>query len=241
MNRDTSNSQGARPVISNLRLTAKLIPIIAPFIAKNDIRYYLSGVNVRPHKSGGAIICATNGHALGAIHDREAICDEEVTLRLDARMLQSCAGNIHGNRIIKVLNDRLVVVEGDSEAEAYIQAGDPVIDPVAAFPRYERVIPELSTIQPGLLGSYSADLVALLERAATAAAKSNGTSKIKFNGIQFFNVNGNACGSAVARIPAAEDFIGVIMPMRADAVVGVPSWCGQMAKVDDLAGMGVAA
>ena len=76
---------------ANLSLTAKLLPIIAPFIAKADIRYYLNAINVRPHKDGGAIICATNGHALGAIYDRDAVCEHEVILRFDGRMQQACA------------------------------------------------------------------------------------------------------------------------------------------------------
>jgi hypothetical protein len=221
--------------ITNLRLTAKLIPIIAPFIGVCDIRYYLRGINVRPHADGGAVICATNGHALGAIHDPDAVCDAEVTLRLDPRMLQACAALIKNDRVIKVLNNRLAVFEG--EVEVYIQAGDPVIDPSVAYPRYEKVIPKNERVKPGLIGAYNAKLIALTERAAVAAAKAKRSNRYEDVAISFFNV-GDENGCGVVRVAAAPEFIGVLMPMRVDPLIEfVPAWVARMPEVDDLAGM----
>lgn len=221
--------------ITNLRLTAKLIPIIAPFIGIDDIRYYLRGINVRPHKDGGAVICATNGHALGAIHDPDAVCDVEVTLRLDPRMMQACAASIAKKRIVTVLNGRLAVVEGPVDAEVYIQAGDPLIDGSCTYPRYEKVIPKAGSMKPGMLGAYDARYIALVERAAAAATKAQGSAKC--SAIRFFNV-GDENGCGVVRLESAPDFVGVLMPIRVEPLSPlVPAWTERVPQADDLAGM----
>ncbi|TQK10214.1 hypothetical protein [Herbaspirillum sp. SJZ107] len=224
---------------ANLRLTAKLLPIIAPFIAKNDIRYYLNAINVRPHKDGGAVICATNGHALGAIHDRDAVCEHEVILRFDARMQQACAGGLKSAREVVMIGGRLAVVEGGG-SEIYIQAGNPEVE--ATYPRYERVIPKESELQPGLVGMYGAPIIALCEKAAAAAAKTGGARLRGYSGLQFFTVNGDPNASAVVRLGAALDFVGVLMPMRGDSPVSPsPAWVAALPQADDLAGMTKAA
>jgi len=220
---------------ANLRLTAKLLPIIAPFIAKNDIRYYLNAINVRPHKDGGAVICATNGHALGAIHDRHAVCDEEVTLRFDLRMQQACAAGVQNEREVVMLGDRLAVVEKGG-AEVYIQAGRPDVE--CQYPRYERVIPKAETLQPGLVGMFGAPLIALAEKAAIIAGKVGEKSR-GYSGMQFFSVKGASDASVVFRVPAAPEFVGVLMPMRDDwHLPAAPAWVNSLPAVDDLASMG---
>lgn len=204
---------------ANLRLTAKLLPLILPFMAKNEIRYYLNGINVRPHSSGGAIIVATNGNALGAIHDRNAVCEHEVILRFDTRMQQACAVGLSDDREIVMIGDRLAVID-KSGAEIYIQAGRPEIE--GNFPRYERVIPKTDTLHPGLLGTYSASVLVPAEKAALAASKQNSG---RYSGMQFFNVDGDPTKAAVIRLPMEQDFVGVLMPMRADPLKsGTPDW-----------------
>lgn len=222
---------------ANLRLTAKFIPIVAPFIAKGDIRYYLNGINVRPHKDGGAIICATNGHALGAIHDREAVCEHEITLRLDPRLQQVCGAGLSSDRSIVMIGDRLAVVESGTD-EIYIQAGKPGIDSSTLYPRYERVIPKADTLQPGLVGMFGAPLIALAEKAALAAGKVGKKTSRGYTGLQFFNVKDTANSSAVFRVPAAPEFVGVLMPMRDDYnLAGAPEWVASLIADDDLAKM----
>lgn len=220
---------------ANLRLTAKLLPIIAPFIAKNDIRYYLNAINVRPHRDGGAVICATNGHALGAIHDRDAVCEHEVILRFDARMQQACAAGLNNERQVVMLGDRLAVIENGT-TEVCIQAGNPVVD--GQFPRYEKVIPKADRLQPGLAGMFGAPLIALAEKAAIVAGKVGEKVSRGYSGLQFFNVKDVSNSSAVFRVPAAPEFVGVLMPMRDDwNLPAAPAWVDKLAVVDDLANM----
>lgn len=220
--------------LANLRLTAKLLPIIVPFMAKNDIRYYLNAINVRPHKDGGAIIVATNGHALGAIHDRDAVCDEEVILRFDARMAQACAASRKNEREVVVIGDRLAVVENGS-SEIYIQAGRPDIE--AQYPKYQRLIPNQADLQPGLVGTFGGPLIALADKAAVAAARAFRGSVDRYVGVQFFNKKGDPNSSAVFRLVDAPDFVGVLMPMRHDSMSPTPKWVSSMPAADDLAEM----
>lgn len=224
---------------ANLRLTASLLPLIAPFIAKSDIRYYLCAINVRPHKDGGAVICATNGHALGAVHDKDAVCDHEVILRFDTRMQQACAGAREGDRQVVMINGRLAVIGVDG-SEFCIQAGNPEIE--ALYPRYERVIPKIETLQPGLLGTFATPVITLAQKAAAAAAKMRGMGLRSSAGLRFFNVKGVEDSSAVFRIAIVPDFIGVMMPMRGEErMPAAPDWVASLAPVDDLASMTKAA
>ncbi|MGO4480010.1 hypothetical protein AB4Z32_27685, partial [Massilia sp. 2TAF26] len=73
-----------------LRLSAMLVAMVAPFMGKSDPRHYLNGINVRPHPNGGAIIAASNGHVLGAVHDKLATCEHEVTLHLASGIVTAC-------------------------------------------------------------------------------------------------------------------------------------------------------
>jgi hypothetical protein len=221
---------------ANLRLTAKLLPIIAPFIAKNDIRYYLNAINVRPHKDGGAVICATNGHVLGAIYDKDAVCEHEVTLRFDVRMQQACAAGLKNNREVVMLGERLAVVENGA-TEVCIQAGNPVIEGLP-YPRYERVIPKAETLQPGLIGMFGAPLIALAEKAAIIAGRMGEKQSRGYSGMQFFSVKDASNASVVFRTPAAPEFVGVMMPMRDDYnLPAAPTWVASLPPVDDLASM----
>jgi len=224
---------------ANLRLTAKLLPLIAPFIAKADIRYYLNAINVRPHKDGGAVICATNGHALGAIYDRDATCEHEVILRFDSRMQQACAAGLDGGRELVMIGDRLAVVE-NGKSDIYIQAGRPDIE--ANYPRYERVIPKAELLEPGLPGMFGAPVVELAQKAAAAAGKVFNKRRLGTVGMTFFTNKDITGSNAVFRINCAPDFIGVLMSMRDDErLSAAPTWVAALAQGDDLASMTAAA
>jgi hypothetical protein len=219
---------------AKLRLTAKLLPIIAPFIAKADIRYYLNAINVRPHKDGGAVICATNGHVLGAIYDPEAICEHEVILRFDSRMQQACAAGLTNDRHVVMIGDGLAVVE-NGDADVYIQAGRPEIE--AQYPRYERVIPKLEGLLPGLPGTFGSPVIALAQKAAIAAGKALLRRSRDAVAMTFFSKKDDP-GSAVFRLGCAPNFIGVMMSMRGENnLPAAPAWVAALPVVDDLASM----
>ena len=220
---------------ANLSLTAKLLPIIAPFIAKADIRYYLNAINVRPHKDGGAIICATNGHALGAIYDKDAICEHEVILRFDSRIQQACAAGLKDDRRVVMIGDRLAVVDS-GDRDMYIQPGQPVIE--ATYPRYERVIPKSEALQIGLPGTFGAGIVELAHKAAAAAGKIFKKVSRGSVGMTFYSKKDDPISSAVVRLSCVPEFVGVLMPMRDDSgLPPAPAWVATLPVEDDLVSM----
>lgn len=213
----------------NLKLSASLVATVAPFIARNDIRYYLNGINVKPHKNGGAVICATNGHSLGAIYDPNASCDAEVILHLDARTVAACGAKSKEPRSLVIINNRLAVVE-ESGIEVCIQAGNPIIE--GNFPDYSRVIPAADKLLPGLVGNFDRELLRQIDVATQACVKAAGKVKGPF-GVEYFSVGGSREGSAVARVRALPNFVGVLMPIRSDAMLTVmPPWVGLTTQAD---------
>jgi hypothetical protein len=58
-------------------------------MAKNDVRHYLKGFNIKPHPKGGVILSATNGHALVTIHDELGFSDAEYTMPLTKRFVSA--------------------------------------------------------------------------------------------------------------------------------------------------------
>jgi hypothetical protein len=63
------------------------VKALSKFMAKNDVRYYLNGFNIKPHPKGGVILTATNGHALVTIHDELGFSDAEYTMPLTKRFV----------------------------------------------------------------------------------------------------------------------------------------------------------
>lgn len=216
----------------NLKLTANLIGTVAPFIAVNDIRYYLRGISVRPHASGGAVICATNGHALGAIYDAAAVCEAEVIIHIDTQTLAACAAKSPVKRHLVIIHNRLAVVDAKG-AEICIQAGNPVIE--GKFPNYANVIPAADKLTPGLAGSFNRAYLRQGDLAAQACGKAAGHSKAV--GVQFFSVGGDPNLTTIIRVPVMPDFIAALMPMRDDVLAPVPAWVGLTAPSDDLKDM----
>lgn len=205
--------------ISKMRLTAKLIPIIAPFLAVDDIRYYLAGVNVRPHPSGGAVICATNGHVLAMMYDRDAICEQEVIIHVDKRAVKACAKMTRDARQLVMLDGRVAIVEGHGE-EVYIQPGKPVIAG-AQFPRYEAVIKSGEGYTTGLHGHFNAHYVAMVQGVANSMVRANiGDSS---RSVTFFTHD--KVENAIARVGGAGDFLAILMPMQAKKIdVAIEAW-----------------
>jgi hypothetical protein len=60
---------------------------LSKFMAKNDVRYYLNGFNIKPHPKGGVILSATNGHVLVTIHDELGFSDGEYIMPLTKRFV----------------------------------------------------------------------------------------------------------------------------------------------------------
>lgn len=54
-----------------IRFNAKYVAVLAEFMGKSDVRYYLNGVFVTPHNENGVLLVATDGHTMVIIYDPE--------------------------------------------------------------------------------------------------------------------------------------------------------------------------
>lgn len=206
-----------------LVLTAKYLPIVAPFIAKSDTRYYLTGINVRPLAAGGVTIAGCNGHVLGVFHDPAGVCATEVTLAVSNELLTACAGGISTDRTVEMRGGRLTVLDKFGD-EIYIQAGNPVINPDMPYPRFEKVIPAEKDISAGLMGCINAMLLTKLNTAAAAARKALDMRKcfLSHHGMTFFNAGAEGDKKTIARLDFSPNFLAVVMPLRPEGDISMP-------------------
>lgn len=63
------------------------LPILAVFMAKQDVLYNLNGFHVKPHPEQGVILTATDGHRLVTIHDEEGLADGEFIFPISRNLL----------------------------------------------------------------------------------------------------------------------------------------------------------
>ena len=219
----TAATSAPATVHDNLVLTAKYLPIVAPFIAKSDPRYYLAGINIRPLAAGGVTIAGCNGHVLGVFHDPAGVCTTEVTLAISIELLTACAGGINTDRTVEMRAGRLTVLDKFG-TEIYIQAGNPVINPDKPYPRFEKIIPAEKDISAGLMGCINAMLLTKLNTAAAAARKALDMRKCfrSHHGMTFFNSGADGDKKTIARLDFSPNFLAVVMPLRPESDISTP-------------------
>lgn len=84
----TETTETGRPPRVMLRALAMLLPLLGA----EETRYYLGGFSIEPHPAGGALIVATEGHAMGVFYDVNAIVDRAV-LWQPSRALRGACGS----------------------------------------------------------------------------------------------------------------------------------------------------
>ena len=70
-----------------VRISREYIPVLAAFMAKDDVRYYLNGFHVKAHPENGIILTATDGHRLVTIHDEDGLTDGEYIFPISKNLL----------------------------------------------------------------------------------------------------------------------------------------------------------
>lgn len=72
-----------------VKFNREYLPVLASFMAINDIRYYLNGFHVKSHPESGVILTATDGHRLVTIHDKDGMSDGEYILPISKPLLKA--------------------------------------------------------------------------------------------------------------------------------------------------------
>jgi hypothetical protein len=226
-----------------LAFRAKFLPLLYPFMAQRDIRYYLNGICVRPW-GDGVLLSATDGHALAMVYDAEGRAERETILQIWPETLRACTAPSYGHwgRGLRALERwvvadnlerktpilgterhvfRLVVNVGadyqPGSTDVYVQSGLGEID--GKFPEAWRVVPKSEDLKPGHPGAFQLHLLDRLPRKRGRSGRSNAA--------KFYSA-GDETKAAVIHLPDVPEFIALVMPVRDDRQAwggrALPSW-----------------
>ncbi len=231
------------------RVDGPMLAALSKFVAKDDARYYLYGIQIIPATSGdGVMMFATNGHALLCAHDPYGYVSEDCILQFDTCIFEAVERNVLdtyvdvSGGIAAVLSasdthTHLVGGPGELIRSSSIRQSAKQEDVVACFgqvttidgryPTIENAVPsgrssrESVTINPALLK--------LLEKAGKAARIYGFTGKIKSStgGISLGFPQKESGGLIVRYATGCERagrMFGVLMPMRNDSSTEPCDW-----------------
>lgn len=154
-----------------IQFQAKYLPALMRFKAKRDIRYYLNGVHVTPHKDGGAALVATDGHMMLVIHDSQAICTEKTIFHAQSGLDAFCKKESAIVTVNKVTQRMMIAAKNE---ELFIQPGKCLIE--GNFPSWEKVLPKFENLKLSVADCINADLLSGAILAHPDRAMRNGGS-----------------------------------------------------------------
>lgn len=195
-----------------MKLSANAVRLAYAFAAKDDIRYYLHGVNVEPAEGGGALITATNGHHLAQVLDRDATNVEPMIISLDKG---SQAALKRGAWVSTEFDDKRVAILNSDSLPIHLQVEQYKVE--ANYPDWRRVLGERKDWVKGIGGSFNVSLlsnvVRLIEQCVDKPASRTATA------VTFFtkaDADGNRSDSDALLfvIDSRVQAWGLVMPMR---------------------------
>lgn len=197
-----------QPTNTRATITAKYLPLLEAFRAKNDVRYYLNGFLIEPHERGGVYLVATTGSMMVVIHDEEGHADGQMLVQPASTIARDSkkADTAHFDGITCEL--RIKKDEGESEFLASAPA--PLID--AKYPDWRTIPPQDNNFKAEC-GVFDIKLLAALQ-------------KVPFGG-RYKGVHAHIRkdGASYMRFENAPEILVIIMPMRSGAMLGVrPDW-----------------
>ena len=203
-----------------VRISAAAIKLVFPFMAQDDIRYYLCGVNIRPLADNSAMIVATNGHRYIVVRDPNGFVEREVIVSISKDAIKHAA---NANHTLDVMSNGNSMISGTVAEPLFIQPGNSLIE--GKFPRIERVA---STIgyKEGISGAVNPQYL----HDALVIGKTFGQS------IRFFTRDNDSPLTFVLGGLGELECFGGIMKMK-DCFDALPDWFpapGQIESLDDI-------
>lgn len=214
------------------------------FASRDRMRFYLRGVLVEPHKDGGVIMAATDGHRLLVIRDQEGSASATFICTAPAAILKACvqkprsirfgrdfaqAKHLHFIGHTAYVTSKQFTDSADAIRDVreigpmhLAVAHAPAID--GDFPDWRRVIPSsVPAPSPNCWCDFNPALIEGFAQAATLLMKGAGLAG---GACLKFGIIGADCPVLVniGGLPAPDAF-GLLMPLRSlDAPKGVPAW-----------------
>lgn len=207
------------PANRRISVCAKRFYAALQFISTEETRYYLNGVFIEPHKDGGVIMAASDGHVLGAVRDKTAhivgdggwICSVPKGPFITALKRKS-AGTVHFVGSSAYLTDAVLgqdatdpafdptIITAQHNAIAYAKPVD------GTFPDWRRLIPSAgvdASTRIVLNGKHFNQF-----NKAVSALAEDGTPELSIA------MPRDMQSPIVIQSGRARDFFGLVMPMR---------------------------
>jgi DNA polymerase III sliding clamp (beta) subunit (PCNA family) len=202
------------------RISAVAVKLVYPFVAQQDIRFYLNGINIRPLEDGSAMVVATDGHRYIVVRDPHGYVEKEIIVTVSKDALKHAASAKH---TLDVMSNGSSMILGEVAQPLFIQPGNSLVE--ATFPRIERVA-STAGYKEGISGAVNPRYLA----DALAIGKSFG------NSIRFFTRDSDSPLTFVLGGLGDLECFGGIMKMR-ESFEALPAWFpapGEVATLDDI-------
>jgi len=199
------------------RVSAIAVKLVFPFVAQQDIRFYLTGINLRPLEDGGVMVVATDGHRYIVVRDPNGYIEKELIVSVPKDALKH-AGN--AKHTLDVMSNGTAMISGEVAQALFIQPGNSIIE--ADFPRIERVA-SLIGYKEGIVGAVNPRYLA----DALTIGKSFG------NSIRFYTRDADSPLTFVLSGLGDLECFGGIMKLR-DSFDTLPTWFPKPGEVNDL-------
>lgn len=138
----------------------KYVPLVAPFVPKRDIRYYLNGLRIEAAGDrDGVYIVGCDGHRLTVAYDKDGKLEGDdgagLIMRMPRQLVSACKASssvplkvvCHGDHIC--VGDESDVPHG--ALETYVLPGKPWIE--GNYPKWRQVLPCWDKLKPGFTAS----------------------------------------------------------------------------------------
>lgn len=215
-----------------VRFNAKYVGILAEFMGKSDVRYYLNGVFVTPHNETGVLLVATDGHTMAIIHDSEGETNGDHIFPLSKQLIAAAK-----KRVSNIGKPEAVELIGEA---AYVRlfkedlAYDPTISTmdvhveycapiVGKYPDIKKVIP-IGDPKPSLI-TLNPEYTARLAKVVKAMGRGHSAAS--------FFTYGEREATAI-RIANLPEVLFLIMPMYnyRETKTPVEDWLRSWVEID---------
>lgn len=199
-----------KPTDGNLaEVDANLFRAAHICVSTEEVRYYINGVYIQKHPSGGVLLIATDGHRMMVIHDESGSVQKPIIVKLDGNMLKACAPTK------KIIAPRLTILkDGCASLPASRTSATAIID--GDYPDWRRCTPvqKWEMAPASFNGRYLGDFGKI-----SSMLSGQGPGAIRMlTGSKDF-------GLAIILFPYTGNAFGILMPMRAEiANGGLPAW-----------------
>lgn len=199
------------------RVSAIAVKLVYPFIARNDVRHYLNGVNIRPLEDGSTMVVASTGHRYIVVRDPGGFAEREIIVSISKDALKHATSARH---TLDVMSNGSAMFSDQVAQPLFIQPGNSVIE--AEYPRIERFA-TLAGYREGIVGAVNPKYL----YDALEIGKTFGDS------IRFFTRDADSPLTFVLGGLGDLECFGGIMKLR-DSIATLPDWLPPPGAVNSL-------